>query len=252
MSSKKKAVDEIFNPDINGYSEWVTRETISNNKSLNWGNNGIGRHNIYFNDNRFLWEKYPATGSIQKLRTVGFNYNKLYGASRPIRKDISDYYKSMKCVHCDTSSNIIPDHKNDLYNDPRVLNIHTQTYDDFQSLCTSCNAKKRQVSKKTKELNKRIGATTIGSISHFKINFISGTDYLDLNDINAMRGTYWYDCPLFKKIALQICCEKEKMKIVFNELLKTVKRIEQKQIYKLVHKFNKQRNKYTYKFVKIT
>jgi 5-methylcytosine-specific restriction endonuclease McrA len=47
---------------------------------------------------------------------------------------------------CGSHSNTVIDHKNDLYNDETVLNVDTQTIDDFQVLCTHCNLLKRQIS----------------------------------------------------------------------------------------------------------
>lgn len=68
---------------------------------------------------------------------------------RPIRKDIKDFYKTQACCVCGSKSELVCDHKNDLYNDPRVLNTTTQTMNDFQSLCTHCNLLKRQIMKDT-------------------------------------------------------------------------------------------------------
>ena len=42
----------------------------------------------------------------------------------------------MICIVCGSASDIVIDHKNDLYNDPRVLNSDTQVPDDFQTLCS--------------------------------------------------------------------------------------------------------------------
>jgi hypothetical protein len=67
---------------------------------------------------------------------------------------------------------------------------------------------KRQISKKTKEIGKRIGATTIPSLAIFGVDFIEGNETFDETNINAMVGTYWYDPVEFmKKI-------KEKMEVV--------------------------------------
>ena len=70
-------VDKLFQPDASGISRWVSREEIANNNKLNWGNNGVARHGIYFSDKRYTWEKQPAKGAITALRTCGFSDNKL-------------------------------------------------------------------------------------------------------------------------------------------------------------------------------
>jgi 5-methylcytosine-specific restriction endonuclease McrA len=198
MSKKQIEVDHLFKPDERGCSEWVSRKKIAENKCLDWGKNGAARHGIYFGDKRYVWEK-QGTQSITSLRTIGFSDNYLYGASRPIRKDIHTFHKKMGCVVCGSHSDLVTDHKNDLYNDPRVLCEDKQTIDDFQCLCNHCNLQKRQVSKKTKQTGKRIGATTIPSLAIFGVDFVEGDETFDLTNINAMVGTYWYDPVYFMK-----------------------------------------------------
>lgn len=198
ITKKQKEVDDMFHPDEQGCSEWVSRETIAENKMLDWGKNGAARHGVYFADKRYLWEKQGGQ-KITALRTVGFSEDHLYGAQRPIRKDIHEYHKQMGCVVCGSHSDLVTDHKNDLYNDVRVLDSKTQTVDDFQCLCNHCNLQKRQVSKKTKEIGKRIGAMEIPSLAIFGIDFVEGDERFEVNDINAMVGTYWYDPVDFMK-----------------------------------------------------
>ena len=193
LTKKQLEVTRVFCPNEIGVSGWVTRETLDANPILNWGKNGTGRHGIYCGDNRYIWEKQPIMGQITALRTIGLSEDVLYGHTRYIRNDIKKYYKEMGCVVCGSHSDLVCDHKNDLYNDPRVLNTETQTLDDFQCLCNHCNLLKRQVSKKTKETMRRFGATGIPSIAVFGVDFISGDESFDLDDINAMVGTYWHD-----------------------------------------------------------
>ena len=198
LTTKQVEVTRIFCPDASGISQWVTRETIDKNPILNWGNNGTGRHGVYFGDNRYIWEK-QGKGKILALRTNGINEDILYGHERPIRRDISNFHKEKGCVVCGSHSDLVCDHKNDLYNDTRVLNEETQTHDDFQCLCNHCNLQKRQVNKKTRETGKRIGATTIPSLAVFGVDFISGDETFNPDDKNAMVGTYWYDPVAFMK-----------------------------------------------------
>ena len=160
---------------------------------LKWSKNGNGRHGIYFNDNRYVWEAERCKRSIVALRTTGFSDEYLYGADRPIRKDIHQYHKRQGCVVCGSRSDLVTDHKNDLYNDPRVLCAETQTIEDFQCLCNHCNLQKRQISKKTLETGRRYGATNIPQFAVLGVDFTSGSESFDINDKNAMVGTYWYD-----------------------------------------------------------
>jgi len=203
ITKTQKLIDSIFKPDLEGISQWVSREKLIQS-DLNWGNNGNGRHGIYFGDNRYNWEK-QGTRKITRLKTNGFNTNFLRGAKRPIRKDIDKHHKKTGCIVCGSKSSLVTDHKNDLYNDPRVLNRRTQTIDDFQCLCNHCNLQKRQICKITLRYGKRIGATSIPSLSVFGLDFIEGDESFDKNDICAMKGTYWYDpIEFMKKIKTNI------------------------------------------------
>lgn len=200
-TNKQIEIDNVFCPNNEGISRWVSRDEIDKS-TLNWGSNGNQRHGIFFNDKRFIWEK-QGKNRITALRTIGFNNDILYGATRPIRKDIHKYHKSMGCVVCGSHSDLCTDHKNDLYNDPRVLDTKTQTIDDFQCLCNHCNLQKRQIAKMTKETGKRFPATKIPSLAPFGIDFIQGDETYDENDVDAMKGTYWYDPVMFNTIALK-------------------------------------------------
>lgn len=141
-------------------------------------------------------------------------YFKIFGIKdeslgRPIRKDIIEHYKKKSCCVCGSNSDLVCDHKNDLYNDPRVLDTKTQTLDDFQSLCNHCNLQKRQVSKDTRATGKRYGATKIPSLEIWGIDFTTGNETFDPKDINTMVGTYWYDpIDFMKKIKEKINKEK--------------------------------------------
>ena len=198
-TSRKAIIDSIFNPNEQGISNWVTRETLEKS-ALNFGTNGNGRHGIYFNDKRYIWGvQRGKQRKVIALRTNGFSESELYGATRPIRSDIETHHKQKGCVVCGTHSELVTDHKNDLYNDARVLNKETQTIDDFQCLCNHCNLQKRQIAKITKKTKKRIGATTIPSLAIFGIDFTTGDETFDETDVNAMVGTYWYDPVAFMK-----------------------------------------------------
>lgn len=199
LTLKQLAVDDIFNPDDNGVSQWITRNELSNTK-LRLTYNGNSRYGKFYNDSRYIWEKKREKNTVIAIRTNGYdsNYN-LINTSRPIRKDIKYYHYKIGCVVCGCGSNLVIDHKNDLYNDPRVLNIETQELSDFQCLCNHCNLQKREVCKKSRKNNKRYGATNIESLKIFGIDFITGDETLNTQDIYALKGTYWYDPVEFMK-----------------------------------------------------
>lgn len=190
-SRKQQHVDNIFNPDENGISKWISRDELQDTP-LKLSNNGNCRHGVFYGDNRYIWEKQPNKGTVSHIRTNGFSENILHGHNRPIRKDIRIYHTNA-CIVCGSTSDLVVDHKNDLYNDSRVLNISTQTIDDFQCLCNHCNLQKREVCKKTKQSGKRYKATNIPMLKTYNIDFIKGDETFNQDDVNAMVGTFWYD-----------------------------------------------------------
>ena len=213
--SNYQLVLDIFKPNNNGISKWISRKELEKTP-LALGNNGNTRHGICFGVSQFKWQierkNEKKTGKIERIKIIGYNKTK---TSRPIRTDIRKYFTSSVCVVCG-NSDIIIDHKNDLYNDPRVLNKETQTKDDFQPLCNSCNLRKRQVCKKSKEIGKRYKATNIPMLKEFGIDFIKGDETLDLNKPDAMVGTYWYDPKAFMNFIIRqridnICKEFNKL-----------------------------------------
>jgi hypothetical protein len=158
-------------------------------------------------------KNYKSGKKGNKITHIKLHGKKEEGNSRYIRPDIRKHFEGNKCVVCGNSEVEI-DHKNGLYNDPRVLDSKTQTIDDFQVLCRHCNLQKRQSIVETKESGKRYPATRIPQLSVFGIDFIQGSEEYDKNDKDTMKGTYWYDPVEFMKkmIELKIDLEKEKNK----------------------------------------
>jgi|TARA_B110000503_G_scaffold60112_1_gene95645 5-methylcytosine-specific restriction endonuclease McrA len=147
-------------------------------------------------------EKGQACGS----GVIGFiihGKNNEEKSSRPIHNDIKKFHSKFACITCGTS-NTICDHKNDLYNDPRVLDMKTQTRSDFQPLCNNCNLRKRAVSLKTVKEKKRQPPPKSVLAMNGGITFISGDESFDPKNPHAMVGTYWYDPIEFGKECLKI------------------------------------------------
>ena len=139
--------------------------------------------------------------------TIGFiihSVKETGKTSRPIRPDIKKHYSKYPCVVCGSKSSLVCDHKNDLYNDPRVLNTKTQKPEDFQSLCNSCNLRKRAVSIQSIKDGKRFGATNLEQFKPLGIDYTKGNETLNLDDPQALIGTYWYDPPAFMKEAMEM------------------------------------------------
>tara|TARA_A100001015_G_scaffold180836_1_gene201267 strand:+ start:157 stop:816 length:660 start_codon:yes stop_codon:yes gene_type:complete len=198
---KLSEIDKAFVLNENNVSKWVTKDEIKSNfPNLDWGNNGVTRNGLLYKDDRYNWEfkrlNDKKNGKILAIRINGLNERTISNKNHPISDRIHKEIRGNKesaCVVCGSKSDLVTDHKNDLYNDPRVLSEKTQTFEDFQCLCNHCNLQKRQVSKKTRETNKRYGATNIPQLKVFGIDFISGDENYDPEDPNAMVGTYWYD-----------------------------------------------------------
>jgi len=168
---------------------------------------------------RFSWNQSEEEELTMDAELASYTFNK--GTSimlikicglqdltscRPIRKDIRDILSVCPCVVCGTNSQIEIDHKNGLYNDPRVLNSKTQTIDDFQPLCKHCNDQKRQTCVWQKKHNKRYPASMIPQLAIFGIDYTEGDETFDETDIYALIGTYWYDPVEFmEQIKLQLC-----------------------------------------------
>ena len=134
-----------------------------------------------------------------KIKLSGFDRIKS-NLKRPISAKIRLFFKDKPCVNCGNTSSLVVDHKNDLYNNPNVLDTKTQTIDDFQSLCNGCNLLKQKANIYTRKENKRYPASKIPKLIPFNIDFVEGDETYDPNDPNAMIGTYWYDpCRLYRK-----------------------------------------------------
>lgn len=143
-----------------------------------------------------LFKEYPNNNSVIGFKFCGIILPQKETSSirRDIRKQLLEKYK--RCVNCGHNKDLQIDHKNDLKNNPRVLNIKTQLISDFQVLCNKCNTMKRGDKDRMIKTGKRISGTEF----YFLTKFIKGNYILDINDPNCLVGSYWYDCEEFKKI----------------------------------------------------
>ena len=136
---------------------------------------------------------------IEKKKSIAISHIKVYGAkdaielgSKRIRADIKAHFKEQKCVVCGNKSTEV-DHKNGLYNNPRVLQAKSQYISDFQPLCRHCNQQKRTSILYTKKTGKRYKATDIPQLAVLGVAFTKGDESYVKGDPDAMVGTYWYD-----------------------------------------------------------
>lgn len=225
--------------DTNGISRWVcVDEFVGEYAPLKLGNGGswcrfdgtFGKKYklAIIKENgtmRFSWkttdneqteiineiEEHKKNNKIIIIKSKGNKnkYFKTYGLqnkneNRPISQKIRDYYKNKNCVNCSSYHDTVIDHKNGLYNDKRVLDIKTQTIDDFQVLCNHCNLMKRQVIIDMKKTKKRLSGLDINTVKFLNISYIYGNEDYDENDPDWGKGTYWHDPDAFRKIAIEM------------------------------------------------
>ncbi len=232
--TKMSNLVELVKKLTNDYKDILSRDVCAKHNDLNWGNNGIGDRwakqcfNYTSIEQKTIRTYSENEESIDKARIDEFRKNNkgrgIIGIIvhserqniklRPIRKDILKVIRSLPCVSCGCTSNIVCDHKNDLYNDPRVLVADTQVLEDFQPLCNHCNLQKRQVAKTERMLNKIYSAKEIGALSVFPFEFPWEKKNFDVNDITTKQDTYWEDpkeflrkCYLYSTITLPIIKE---------------------------------------------
>jgi hypothetical protein len=224
------------------YKNIISREELKKYKDLDWGNNGIGdrwcnkkfnygvvyggkiNYKIYSDD---IDDKIPKNILIDfknKHKTgkgiIGIYIfsvkNKKYIENRPIKLSIKNELNKKNCIVCGSNNEIIVDHKNDLYNDKKVLDTKTQTLYDFQPLCNHCNLQKRQICKDEKKNNKLYSAKNILYFRVYEFEFPWEKKLFDIKDKNCKKDTYWYDPIEFhKKIYYYV-----KYKIPINNLVK--------------------------------
>lgn len=163
--------------------------------SLNW--EPIYEEALFIKHELVMYQLMTKVRFTSKCNTITllqiFGLSDDTSSSRPISDHIRKIITKQSCVVCGSNSEIIPDHKNDLYNDLRVLSKKTQKLSDFQPLCNHCNLQKRQVAKVTRETGKRYGATNIAQLLSFGVDFITCDETFDVKDPYAMVGTYWYN-----------------------------------------------------------
>jgi len=193
-----------------------TKEIKTNYPELDWGQNGVGNrfanqkfnYSVIFrnkisrysdNDNdeipaellhEFRTNNTSASSGIigifvHSIKTRDANF-------RPINAQIKKAVVKNACVVCGTTDTFC-DHKNDLYNDMRVLNVNTQTIDDFQALCNHCNLQKRQVCKTEKQTKQIYSGKNIPQLKVWAFEFPWEKKAYDESDIDCKKDTYWYD-----------------------------------------------------------
>lgn len=215
----KEDIIDIVKRLTTHYTEVIPRDVLKQYDTLNWSN-GLGNRwarkifnyatlmsdqkiNLYSEhvgdtiSQDIINSFYSSNVQTRKASgTVGifvFSERRNKVPNRPISKKIRKQFSRSVCVVCGSSSNIVIDHKNDLYNDVRVLQTNLQVVSDFQPLCNHCNLQKRQICKKEKAENKLHSAKQIPRFENHLFAFPWEKKIFDICDIHCKRNTYWYD-----------------------------------------------------------
>ena len=191
----------------------ATSEIKENYPSLYWGGNGIGdrwankkfnytviytkKTRLYSENSEDVIPKELLDEFIQANGGAGIigifvHSKRLNNQRRPIGKQIHKEITRLSCVVCGTNDTIC-DHKNDLYNDERVLNLQTQLIDDFQPLCNHCNLQKRQICRLEQNTERLYSAKNIQRYKIYDFEFPWEKKNYDTLDIHCKTGTFWYD-----------------------------------------------------------
>lgn len=191
----------------NNYCKIISRKEIRKHKIIDWGDNGLGDRfcNKYFNYTSIYKKNYKTYSDYNEILNIPLinnfqnDYDNVPGiigilihsikkenTNRPISANIKKEICKNNCVVCGSTSEIVCDHKNDLYDDPRVLSIKTQILNDFQPLCNHCNLQKRQVCKNEKLTGIIYSAKNLPQFNSFNIDF-------PWEKTKIKTESYWYD-----------------------------------------------------------
>jgi hypothetical protein len=213
-----KMLDPKEDPQIlsDNFTKIIPVDILKETKTLYWGGNGLGDRwaNKKYNYGSVFSNKEPKIYSendddvippeiLQEfletnkggIGIIGiFAFSKRENIEiRPINENIKKEIKKNPCVICGSKTDMACDHKNDLYNDERVLDSKTQIIDDFQPLCNHCNLQKKQVCIKEKQTQKIYSAKNIARYKQYRFEFPWEKKVFDKTDTKCKEDTYWFD-----------------------------------------------------------
>jgi hypothetical protein len=227
-NNKAQALIELVVNLSKEFTLVIDINTIKASPTLWWGGNGVGDRwaNKKFNYSVIYKTKAPKLYAEPMLEPITYSvpqeliaevcekmrdetgiigiyvHSKRTGPNknRAIRPDISTYIRAQPCVMCGSNTDIVCDHKNDCYNDMRVLNIKTQTPADFQPLCLHCNLQKRNIYKKECDTGRLYSAKNIARYTVYPFEFPWEKKAFDIFDIRCKEDTVWYDPIEFERV----------------------------------------------------
>lgn len=186
--TKLEKFEQVYKKEIKS-GAWISKDDMAQ-KGFFPINNSNGR------DIRFIKRKYKLEIIKEKTKEKEFRIVGLVtdSSTRAIRKDIMEKLRKEKCAMTGTTATIEIDHKNGRYNDERVLNVKTQTIDDFQPLTKFVNNMKREHCKKCTATGKRFDAKELG----YLVSTLNGEPEHN-NQPNGCEGCFFYDIHYFKE-----------------------------------------------------
>lgn len=191
--TKQQLFLELAGPvDADGFSRRVeVTEFVGKYSVLRFGNGGSWCRTDSPLGRRFNVVRHKGGGgnSIVAVELQGYRLDEAKG--RPIAAWIRRRLKGKACAVLGVGAGgsrfetMAVDHKNGRYNDARVLDVETQTLDDFQLLTACANYAKRQHCKRCVETGQRFDARTLGH----RAPVCKGS----LEYHGTCVGCYWHD-----------------------------------------------------------
>jgi hypothetical protein len=160
--TRKEKVLELFKPDQNGKSDWVSIDSVIA-ADIGWTKNGNLRRGIAFGLDEYHWETERRSGprsEVTALRMVGFNQDESF--KQTISANVKLHFTTV--LHCNFSLLPIPpqdreiDHRYGHKNHPDYIEIYKskeQKKEHFQLIHRSLNLQKREMCKQCVETNRR-------------------------------------------------------------------------------------------------
>lgn len=210
--------EELFKPDSDGVSKSIsTKEIITS--GLPWTKNGNCRKGNppWDLSGKYKWhfkrKNDKSRGEILFVKSTGFNKDK--ELSHPININIRNKFNAEQfcCLNCGIKKDLVIDHKNDLYNNKKILDKSTQTFEDFQRLCDKCNNDlKHSIHEKERQTGKLHKAKDVGKflrdnfeypwekgLTEYKEKDEKGNNIWIQDEIHCCKFyTYWYDIEAFE------------------------------------------------------
>tara|TARA_Y100000389_G_C17443718_1_gene510264 strand:+ start:207 stop:1043 length:837 start_codon:yes stop_codon:yes gene_type:complete len=209
-----KIFEQLFTPDKDGKTKRILREELYNTR-IALTSNGNMRHNRPPWDPKGKYIYYIEKEGVKVIAITAIGFSNSETDNHPISATTKEYFKKnyKYCLNCGTHSNLVIDHKNDLYNNKRILDTKSQKFYDFQRLCNKCNNHlKHSTHERERKSGKLHKARDVGKFQRDNFDYPwekALTEYKEIDEegnkayIQEERHcckyyTYWYDIEAFE------------------------------------------------------